>query len=487
MTAPSGAALRWAIQAARGYLEADRAVPALRPARHAIAVAPGDLSAHTLLAKAFNRLGRGAEARAVLDRIPALPGIATDTMLEAAWVILNNHHPDGAIRAFRVVLRARPNEAGLLHMVAGVLRSTGAFAATGRLLRQVIALDPGSGRAWYDLARIERGGRVAALVPLVRGLRRDPARPPEERAFLAFAAAHAREALGDLPGAWREAVEGHALGRQDYDAALQTRHAALVRGAFTPPAWGDEPATVPEPAPVFVTGLPRSGTTLVTQILTRHPAIRDIGEDLFFRANAGAIRDALGLGPVPGSAAGRARIRARYRAILGRRAGARRVISKMLDLAPYVGAIWMLFPEARVVWCVRDPLDTITSIHLNHFEGNFAYATRPDDIARHLVIDRSLLRLWASLRPSHLQVVSYEALVRRPRDHAERLLAFLGMPWDDACLTPERSGEMIRTHSFMQARQPINEGSVGRSRALAPELATARAILAASGLAPARP
>lgn len=478
-------ALRRAIETARVHLEAERAAPAVLPARRSLALAPGSLSGHSLLAKALNRLGRGAEARAVLDRVPGLPNIAPDTMLTAASVILNNHHPQGAIRAFRVVLRDRPDDAGLRHTLAHVLRSAGDFAATRRLLRQVVALDPRSGRAWYDLARVERDPWIAGLPSLVGALRADAQRSPDERAFLAFAAAHAHEALGDLPAAWHAAEQGHALVRRAYDAPREAHRARLLRRAFVAPTWPDEPDPMPEPAPVFVTGLPRSGTTLVTQMLTRHPGIRDIGEDLFFHKNAGAIRDALGLGRGPGSASRRAEIRARYRAIMSRRAGARRVISKMLDLAPFVGVIWMLFPDARFLWCVRDPLDTITSIHLNHFEGNFAYGTRPEDIAHHLAIDRLQLRLWAALRPTHLQVVRYEALVRRPRAHAERMLAFLAMPWNDACLAPEASEEMIRTHSFLQARRPINDASVGRSAALGAELATARAALAETGLLPA--
>ncbi len=225
--------------------------------------------------------------------------------------------------------------------------------------------------------------------------------------------------------------------------------------------------------PVFIVGMPRSGTTLTEQILASHPKVMGGGEIDFWLRGSGkpgtpdqdAVRD--------------------YLALLNRLSfGAARVIDKMPFNFLFLDRIHRLFPNAPIVHCRRSPVDTALSIYFARFTpsanfaqiSNFAYDRK--DIVRAYRAYLRLMDHWrGALPPDRFLEIDYESLVSDPEAVARRLVAFCGLEWNKACLDFHRTSRPIGTASAWQARQPIYRGSVERWRNYEPWLGELRELL----------
>jgi len=209
--------------------------------------------------------------------------------------------------------------------------------------------------------------------------------------------------------------------------------------------------------PVFVVGMPRSGTTLVEQILASHPDVHGAGElNLLSEVSGGALFPTLGR-ELP--AWGRA-----YAERLAALApGKRRVVDKMPSNFQFLGLIQLMLPNARIIHCRRDPIDTCLSCYSRKFADrqDFSYDLR--DLGRYYRAYEDLMDHWRRLLPhDRLLEVRYEDLVNDLRTEAERLVAFCGLEWNEACLDFHRTDRPVQTASVNQVRQPIYRSSVSR-------------------------
>jgi hypothetical protein len=226
--------------------------------------------------------------------------------------------------------------------------------------------------------------------------------------------------------------------------------------------------------PLFIVGMYRSGTTLVEQILSSHPDIAAGGEltvwtptDMDVDAATGALdRDRAQAAT------------AKYLTALNKIGpSAARVTDKLPFNFFRLGAIHALMPEARIIHCRRDPIDTCLSIYATLFNTRITFAARKDDLA---FCYRQYLRLmehWRSVLPSDIFIeVEYEQLVADREAQTRRLVAFSGLDWNDGCLNPERNERAIGTSSAWQARQPVYETSLQRWRRYEPWLGDLRQL-----------
>jgi hypothetical protein len=217
------------------------------------------------------------------------------------------------------------------------------------------------------------------------------------------------------------------------------------------------------PAPIFVCGMFRSGSTLAEQVLAAHPQVKAGGE-LHFIPHLAATR----LQPYPEAAAAVAfadwqDMAARYRqhlAAVG--AGALRVTDKRPDNFLHIGLIKTLFPQARIVHTTRNAIDNALSIYFLHLDHGMAYATDLEDIAHHLVQYRRLMAHWQATYGDDILEFPYDDFVLDPLAATERLLRFCGLPWDEACLNFHQLQNMVRTASAWQVRRPVFQTSSGR-------------------------
>jgi len=234
--------------------------------------------------------------------------------------------------------------------------------------------------------------------------------------------------------------------------------------------------------PVFIVGLPRSGTTLVEQILAGHEQVQGGGElpclrDAVLYACDGRIgRRALSPWEfaTPRTAPGATEIKdiaGRYlKAIDARAPDAKRLIDKQPLNDRYIGFAALAFPDATIVHCMRDLRDTGVSCVSKNFEAEFAFADDPESFAVYARAQRDLMGFWEALFPGRIVAASYEALVGDPEVEARRLVAAIGLDWSDACLDLAGSDRVVKTASAQQVRQDVYRSAVNRWERYLPEI-----------------
>jgi len=328
--------------------------------------------------------------------------------------------------------------------------------------------------------------------PLLARLQRaaqSPALPGPLRANVWLARGRALDALGAHAEALAAFVRGKALahaGHPDYDPTAAEKRVHALLDAFARPALPR--ASRFKPAPVFVCGMFRSGSTLIEQVLAAHPDVAAAGEvDLLPRLAAGE------LAPFPASMAAfddgrRDALATQYHRTLMARlpAGAvncRMVIDKRPDNVLLVGRAKCLFPGARIVHTVRDPRDIALSVLMQHLNPRaFPWAATLQAIGHHFLQQHRLVAHWQSLYPNDVLVFDYDAFVAAPEPTLRALLAALGLPWHAECLQFHRLGNTVKTASAWQVRKPLYADASGRWQRYRDALRPLEAMLRAGGV-----
>ena len=449
---------------------------------------------------------------------PANAGLAALT----AEGLIATGRPRAALSLLASARRHAPNDATLAGLEGAARRADGDSRGALAPLRAALARDPGHAAAGnsYGLALLDLGDRdgaaaawravVAAnpraadtwmnLAPLVK-FAADPelkagldiaaaagGLSPAERECLTFARAEAALQTEDGDTAFALLGRANAARRRaiGYDPARDRQLFDLIRarfGALPCPAPDD---TAGQPRPVLITGLPRSGTTLTEQILAAHPMVHAAGE---IDALSRAIRPHLAPDASDGAAALPA-IAASYRAALAALGDAPVITDKMPLNFRWIGPVLAALPEARVIHLTRDPMAVGMSLYRHRFSGTgngFAYGL--EDIGAFTRQERALMTFWRDRwGPDRLLDLDYAALTADPETQIRRLLAFCGLPFDAACLAPQRAERAVQTASAAQVRQPIYTGSTKAWRRWSTQLAPLAAALgndALPGMAPA--
>jgi hypothetical protein len=216
------------------------------------------------------------------------------------------------------------------------------------------------------------------------------------------------------------------------------------------------------PRPIFVVGMPRSGTSLVEQILASHSHVHGAGElDLLRRSVLPSMEKALAEGAFAPGAADLSAIADTYRAGLARLStDAAVVVDKLPGNAKWLGFALSAMPEAKAVWVTREPMATAWSIFRTYFPAKgLGYTSDLADILAYQRLQDRLAERWAALFPGRFLRFSYEALTEAQEKETRRLLAFCGLGWEDACLLFHENARAVRTASALQVRQPLYRGS----------------------------
>jgi len=350
---------------------------------------------------------------------------------------------------------------------------------------QILRREP---QAFEALARYAQLFDVrSANDPLIARLRtaaEHPAAGPAARASLNFALARALDSAGAYAQAFQQALRANADSRASvdpparYDRAAQERLVDELIRAFPGPAPTEGGTPPTEPQPIFICGMFRSGSTLTEQLLAGHPQVAAGGElGLLphlvrerltpYPQSVGALTPALG-----------AQLAEEYQAALRLRfPAAARVTDKRPDNFLHVGLIKRLFPRARIVHTTRDPLDMALSIFFLHLDPRMSWALDLRDIAHYLRQYRRLMAHWRRLYGEDLLDFNYDILVADPRPAVQRLLAFCGLDWSEACLDVAGRSGSVKTASVWQVREALYRRASGRARHYARELAELAAEL----------
>ena len=386
--------------------------------------------------------------------------------LASARALLSRGCDAPAEQALRRALALDPDQPLALDLLGRILAEAGDLDAAWHHTERAVRLAPQMAGSCYELVRCRRlGPDDAGLIDWMRSLERSAALHPEQRLKLHLALGKAADDLDDPGAAMAHFGQAHRLreAMAPFDLrAFEARIARIIAEALPRPI----DTVITHPKPILVVGLPRSGTTLVEQILSSHAEVAAGGELPFW---TGCRDDA-----DPAQAA------SDYRAILRDIAGpggAAFVTDKMPLNLFHLGRVQAALPDARFVLCRRDPLDTALSIHRTYFNQHVAFPTGGAGLVGAIRACERLAAHWqAVLPPERLVTVEYETLTARPAPTIRALLAGCGLAFDPACLTPERNPGRVRTPSKWQVRQPIHRASVGQAARYAPWLGELAAL-----------
>lgn len=392
-----------------------------------------------------------------------------------------------AREACREALRLDPQCADAWNSLGNVHYHQGEIPQARKAYEEALALQPdypAALRHWCHCRKFAEADRER--VTELKGLLDVPCRPEEESLHLHFAFGKMLDELGDYDEAFRHYAAGNRImhGRSlSQVAERRERTDALIR-FFTPGRFDDLAGRGnASEVPVFIVGLPRSGTTLVEQILMSHPRVYGAGElhHLEWETMSALEREER---DYPEVVAGLDRERCgelaeSYLERLRRDAPgeALRVTDKMPANFFHLGLIATLFPRARVIHCRRHPLDTGLSLFFQLFNELHDYAFDLERIGGFIREYWRLMDHWRRVLPLPMLEIDYEAVVENQEEKSRELIDFLGLPWDDACLRPEKTHRRSQTASAWQVRQPVYRRSVARWRHYAEQLAPLREAL----------
>ncbi|MDO9586430.1 MAG: sulfotransferase [Brevundimonas sp.] len=392
---------------------------------------------------------------------------------EEAWLNRGVIHaddlgrPDLALADLEAALAIAPDWLPALLNLGNLHEDMGRREAAAEVYARALAVAPG-----HPVA-LARAAGLARLTgpddPVIAGLRAavdQPGLPAEDRAELGFALGRALDQVGKYDEAFAAYAAANAAsraadpGRARYDRAGHERFIDSLIATFAEPA---APVAEADEAPVFICGLFRSGSTLVEQILAGHSRVTGGGElglvPGLARAIAGYPQAMAGAEPEALT-----RLRGLYLdGLKTARPGADVVTDKRPDNFLHIGLIKAMFPHARIVHTVREPLDVILSNWFLHLDRSMAHALDLEDLAHWHGQYVRLMAHWKTLYPDILDL-DYDALVVEPRPAIERLLAFCGLDWEDGVLDFHKAAAPVRTASVWQVREPLYRRSSGRWR-----------------------
>jgi tetratricopeptide (TPR) repeat protein len=495
-------------------LEVGRLPEAIAAFQSAVSSNPRYADAHFRLGIALEKLGELGSAIVAYDRATDLMPSLTEAWFRAGALVHTLGHRDEAIGCFRRAAASGPKTRfGRLGAARALLTEDRDLEAE-RVLRETLVLDPANalahdllGNLLSEFGRFEEAHecftQAVTIAPLMAGsyydlVRCRPLTTTDEGLLARMEAALATPGLEAAQrlrvhlalGKAADDLGRYALAMQHFDAADAVRQGSA---SFNSDAFDTEvdrlierctPDLIARAAelgsgdttPVLIIGMPRSGTTLIEQIVSSHSAVGAGGELNFWNERGAAWRQA---GQAEPTAPYLGQAAAHYLGVL-RAVGpkAARVTDKMPFNFLWAGLIHLAFPRATIIHCRRAAIDAGLSIHQTLFHPGLAFPTGGPKLVAYFRSYQRLTDHWRRVLPADRFIeVEYEELTREPEPVIRRIIAGCGLPWEDACLRPERNPRAVKTPSKWQTRQPIYRDSVERWRRYEPWLGPLRALL----------
>ena len=505
-------------------LEVGRVPDAIAALQRAVARNPRYADAHFRLGIALEKLGNIGGAIAAYDSATKLLPSLTEAWFRAGALLYTLGHRDGAIGCFRrAAATGGPTSFGRLGEARALVIENRNQDAE-QVLRETLVADPGNAMAYdllgnllSDFGRFDEARacfeRAIAIAPLLAGSYYDlvrcrpvtsadkgllqemqsalatPGLEAGQLLRLHLAIGKAAEDLGDYGLAMHhfDAADAVRRGSRSFDSSAFSTEIDRLIARCTPefiaraPELGSSDAT-----PVLIIGMPRSGTTLVEQILSMHPEVGAGGELHFWNQRGAEWHRSVAAGNdtpfVPTEnlvSEFLAKAAADYLGVLRAIAPtAARVTDKMPFNFLWAGLIHLAFPRAVIIHCRRAAVDTALSIHQTHFHPTMPFPTGGAELVAYFRSYQRLIDHWRRVLPADRFIeVDYEDLTRAPEPVIRSIIAACGLAWHDACLRPESNPRAVNTPSKWQARQPIYRTSVARWRRYEPWLGPLRALV----------
>ena len=486
--------------------------------RKAIQQNPQYIEAHNNLAQLLSSQKQEVEALRVLGEALKFAATNVQTLLLTAKIQLRRNNLQAAEQAVRLALKEEERNAEALTVLGQVLHETDRYEEALEVLDRALQKAPDNPEAlnFYGVALKSVGRLDEAREHILKALRINdtmygayanlndlidfsegigeelfnrmeaifesvPNQEAEPFLALHFAYAKALDDRGEHEKALEHYITGGRMKRAQLDYKESDTHGFFdgIKAAFPKEVFENRKYPgLDDDRPVFIVGMPRSGSTLVEQILSSHPDIYGAGEVKYLSRALGQLRDRFPSLPKYPEMAAKITpaqldiVAKNYQQALSQGAGdAKRITDKLLTNYFFLGLINLLFPKAKVINTRRDPVDTCLSGFTKLFKDDMPHSYDLTELGRYYGKYRELMEHWEKVLPEgFMTVVQYEDVVADTEKEAKRLIDFLGLPWNDKCVDFHKSDRPVKTASVAQVRKPIYKTSVQRWKKYGPGL-----------------
>ncbi|HZO21170.1 MAG TPA: sulfotransferase [Steroidobacteraceae bacterium] len=466
--------------------------PALESIGRALASSPADPRYRLQHARCLSALGKLPEAlaSAAIAESGALADAALLDAIGSFYSATGEQHR--ALQAYNRAIALDPQQAVFWFNRAAVRRFLGDLDGAEADYDRCIALRPEDHEAYLNRSELRRQRPERNHLEVLEGLLGAGVRQWRGEVQIRYALAKEYEDVGDYASSWRHLQSGARLRRQhlQYDVLYDVRTVDWIMEAFAS-APKEPVGGCPSAAPIFIVGLPRSGTTLVERILGSHSEVHAAGELNHFAAalvagvQAGRGDRALARRELIGAtrqldftALGVAYLQRAHASTLGRP----RFTDKMPLNYLYCGLIHRALPNARIVHVTRHPMGSCYAMFKTLFKEGYPFSYDLGDLAKYYAGYRRLMQHWNATLPGVIHEISYERLIAAQETETRRLLEACGLGWQEACLEFHRNPTATTTASAAQVRQPLYDSSVMQWRHYEEQLVGLRAELASLGV-----
>jgi tetratricopeptide (TPR) repeat protein len=423
------------------------------------------------LALIYNLSGRQEKARNLFKKAMSLDPRFPDARMHLATVYEQAGETEQAVSCYQQVLAHHPGKFVARYLLANQLKAQGKLEEAIEHYRKIMQQQPGYTQAHFTYSGVHKyEGASDPHILTMLDLYQNGALGTDNKIHLSFALAKAFEDLKDFPQAFHYLKIGNDLRYRKYEYTIDSDGELInsIIETFSAEAIaGLEIQGEESNHPIFIVGMPRSGTTLVERILASHPEVSAGGElDYMFslgvsnflgEANHFQFRPLNTYAKDIYESVGKIYLE-KINQLIGQ---ARRVTDKLPFNFMMIGLIKIALPNAKIIHCVRDARDTCLSIYKQSFATeNYRFAYDLKTVGQYHNLYRDLMKHWHRVLPGHIYDIEYESLTRNPEHEIRALLSACDLEWHDACLNFHQSKGVIKTASFSQVRQPMYTSSV---------------------------
>jgi len=454
---------------------------AIEQARQALALSPQYVEALNALGNALSANGEYGPAEEAFRKAYAIQPAHREAGMNLAATLHKSGRSADALTTYRGLLESAPNLAEAENGLGVVLLAQGKTDDAIDAFRRALAINSGLADAYYNLA--SSGDDLSEKeVTEIKTLLDNPGINAQQQICLHFTLAELADRRGDPDEAMSHLNTGNGLRTEEYsrneimfEADDLDREIAAISEVFSKKQISAlQGLGNSSDSPVFICGMPRSGTTLVEQIISSHPAASSVGE---LGVVGGLMPDfPNGLIDLNTNRAGEF-----CQHVLEQMDFGTNIVKRVIDKSPFnffhLGLIQILFPNAHVIHCRRDPLDVGLSCYAQNFIANHPWSTDLINIGRYIQAENRMMEHWSSVLNLATLDVRYENLVADQKSESQRIIEFLGLDWDETCLRFYENDQTVLTASNWQVRKPLYSSSVGKANAYDKHLHALKAML----------
>ena len=452
-------------------LKTGRTAESITSFKKELAINPDNASTYNNLGIAFQEVDKIEEAVSCFKKATLLNPDFFQAYSNLGLALQELNKLNEAIESFKAALEINPEYAVSHYNYAIALHELGEMDRALCSYKKALSLNPDYAKAYRGVSQITKHSERDEVTRRMEDLYAKDGLGSDERMHLGFALGKVFEDLREYGRAFDFILEANRLKRGSYEYSIEddVLFFERIKKTFSDNFFSSR--HVPgkqDKTPIFILGMPRSGTTLVEQILSSHPQVFGAGElavltnlvnDICLKEKQKQFPECM----TELDGAVYERMGQSYLDELRKYSeDARHITDKMPHNFLFVGLIKIILPEAKVIHCMRNPMDNCLSIFKNLFrrEGSHKYANDLTELGRYYKLYRGLMAHWEKVLPGFMYTLRYEEMVSDQETQTKRLLKFCDIPWDEACLDFHKTERRVKTASFAQVRQPIYKDSV---------------------------